>query len=195
MKKLVIVFTLMAFCIVPAAVFAANDATDKGSVVFDLGSVLGVSFYTGDIERTDISLGTEFDGFGFQPSMNVSYFLIDNLSLGGTIAFVSIKPKGFSAETWLRFGPEVNYYLPLKDDMLVDVKGYISFNSYKVPGVDALTQLAFGGGGAIMYMVKPAVGLYGGVDLTLGLDARIGGTNVGGSYFGIGIGGGFKIFI
>jgi hypothetical protein len=195
MKKLLIVFTLMVFCIVPAAVFAANDATDKGSVVLDFGTVLGISFYSGDYEETDISLGTEFDGFGFQPSLNISYFLIDNLSLGGSIAFTSFKPKGFDATNWLRLGPEVNYYLPLEDDVLVDVKGFMSFNLLKFPASDAITQLAFGGGGAIMYMVKPAVGLYGGVDLTVGLDARQGGINVGGSYFGIGIGGGIKIFL
>jgi hypothetical protein len=126
----------------------------------------------------------------------VSYFIIDNLSLGGTLVFASLKPKGGDADRAFKFGPEANYYIPLdKDKLLVDIKGLIGFESIKYAGSDAYNQLSFGGGGAVVYLLKPEFGIYGGVDLTFGLDAKSGGANVGGSYFLVGIGAGLKVFL
>ena len=189
MKKLLAIGVLMALCVVPAGLFAAqSESVDKGSVSFDLGPAFGFVLYTGDLDATAITI------LGGGP-YNVSYFIIDNLSIGGTFSFDSLKVKGSDALTDLTIGPEVNYYLPLKDKMLLDIMGQLQFTSSGGILTDPINQLAVGGGASVVYLFNKTVGVYGGGQILLGFDAKSGGTNVGGSYFSFGAGAGLKMFL
>jgi hypothetical protein len=196
MKKLLVAGVFLFLCTVPLGLIAAqNKAVDKGSISLDIGTVLGLTFYAGDEDELDFAFGTDFDVYGFGPTLNVSYFIIDNLSIGGTLAFASLNPEGVAVNNVFKFMPEANFYIPIKKNSLVDLKGFIGYTSSKSAGVDAISQLSFGGGAAFVYLLTQNLGIYGGIDLSIGLDAKQGGTNVGQSYFGSGIAGGLKVFL
>jgi hypothetical protein len=196
MKKLLVVGVFLFLCTVPLSLFAAqNKAVDKGSISLDIGTVLGLTFYAGDEDEIDFAFGTDVDAHGFGPTLNVSYFIIDNFSIGGTLSFASLNPEGAAVKNVFKFMPEANFYIPIKKKSLVDLKGFIGYTSSKSAGVDAISQLSLGGGAAYVYLLTQNLGIYGGTDLSLGLDAKQGGTNVGQSYFGFGIIAGLKVFL
>ena len=196
MKKLLVVGVLLVLCTVPICLFAdQNIAVDKGSISLDIGTVLGLTFYAGDEDELDFAFGTDFDRYGFGPTLNVSYFIIDNFSIGGTLSFASLNPEGLDVNNVFKFMPEANFYLPIKKKSLVDLKGFIGVTTSKSAGADIISQLSFGGGAAFVYLLTQNLGIYGGIDLSIGLDAKQGGTNLGQNYFGTGIVGDLKVFL
>ncbi len=196
MKKLLVVGVFLFLCTFPLSLFAAqNEAVDKGSISLDIGTILGLTFYSGDNNEIDFAFGTDFDVYGFGPTLNVSYFVIDNLSIGGTLSYASLNPEGLVVNKVFKLMPEANFYIPIKEKSLVDLKGFIGYTSSKSAGVDAISQLSFGGGAAFVYLLTQNLGIYGGIELSYGFDAKQGGTNVGQSYFGSGIAGGLKVFL
>lgn len=177
MKKLLSVIMFLVFCAFPLSLFADGKTIPKGTMEFGLGPVFGITLWTGskyqnDLRETDFLIGSGVTRF------NTGYFIINGLSVGGTISYSSNKVKGAADPTTVfSFGPVVKYYFPIKNRFLVAAKGLFEIKSTKIPGAaDATNQLSFGGGGAATYMLNKNIGVYGGLDILFFLDEKISGT-------------------
>ena len=177
MKKHLSVIMFLVFCAFPLSLFADGKTIPKGTMEFGLGPVFGITLWTGskyqnDFRETDFLIGSGTTRF------NTGYFIINGLSVGGTISYSSNKVKGAADPTTVfSFGPVVKYYFPIKNRFLVAAKGLFEIKSTKTPGAaDAANQLSFGGGGAATYMLNKNIGVYGGLDILFFLDEKISGT-------------------
>jgi hypothetical protein len=177
MRKIIFMGVIVLFCIAPIWVFAAeNSSIDKKSIEFGLGNVFSFSRYGGalyDPAHTKIAMGNYFNG------INGGYFIIDRLSIGASIFFYRDKEKDAAeAETRFSVGPVVKYYYPLAQKILVNGMGKVSYESTKSTlETDPLNQLAITVGGAATYLLKPYLGAYAGVNFTLALQGRRGGSS------------------
>jgi hypothetical protein len=176
MKRLclftLVLCTLAASAVVPAAFAAENEAVDKGSVLFDIGTAFVFSHFFNDPTETDIYLG----GGG---NLNVSYFVIDRFAVGGTVYFANLKWEGApEARMMFMASPEVRYYFPLSDKTLWNLVGGVFYSSSRDPGDDPFTRLGFQGGGAFTYLLKTYFGLYVDARFVLALDGKKGGSTV-----------------
>ena len=176
MKRIMIVVAAAMFCLLPFGLFA-QDAIDKGSLEFGLGSIVGVTFWGGDLydpKETDFHIGSD------TITVNFGYFLMDSLSLGGSLGFNSNKVEDADeASTNFFIAPVVKYYFPVNEKFLVNAKALFGFSSVKLAGFDdATSQLFFGGGAAGTYLLTPNLGGFIGVDFTYGLDSRSGGDKI-----------------
>ena len=183
MKYIVISITAL-ICIVPFSVFAQNGATDAGSVVFDIGSIVDFTIYTGDAYKgdnqvTDITIGSGLT------RLNCSYFVIDNLAVGGEILYNSVKVKGNDdPDTMFAIEPIVSYYTPLMDKLYFRTSVGVMFISIQFAGfTDSITQLGFGFGGGVVYLLTPQLGIYGGVTYATALEAEYDGETLPDSAF------------
>lgn len=192
MKKILAVTAIVIFCIVPIGLFAEHDAIDKGSFEFGLGTAFNFGIYSGNLEATEFSIGSG------GTMLNVGYFIIDKLSIGGAASYYNIKYGG-ATESYTEFfiGPEVKYYFPITDLLLANLKGLIRFISWEYPGdTDRSSQMWFGGGGAITYLLTDNLGIYGGADILFSPDYIDEGAEVDdSSYVLIDVQVGFTVFI
>jgi hypothetical protein len=192
MKKILVAITLLMFCIVPVGLFAEHDAIDKGSVEFGLGTAFDLSLYFGNVEATEFTIGS--GGM----LLSVGYFVIDKLSIGGAAYFRSLKYKAATESyTEFGFGPEVKYYIPASDQVLANLKGLFQIVSWESPGdIDRSSQIWFGGGGAVTYLMTGNLGIYGGADIVFSPNYSDQGTKVpDSSYTLIAVEVGFRVFL
>jgi hypothetical protein len=192
MKKILVAITLLMFCTVPICLFAENDAIDKGSVEFGLGTAFNLSLYFGNVEATEFTIGSG------SMLLSVGYFVIDKLSIGGAAYFYSLKYKAATESyTEFGFGPEVKYYIPTSENVLANLKGLFRIVSWEYPGdIDRSSQMWFGGGGGVTYLMTGNLGLYGGADIMFSPDYKYEGTKVtDSSYTAIDIEVGFRVFL
>jgi hypothetical protein len=183
MKYIVISITVL-ICIVPFSVFAQNGATDAGGLVFDIGSIVDFTIYTGDAYKGDNQV-TEINIGSGLTYLNCSYFVIDNLAVGGEIFFNSVKVKGNDdPDTMFVIEPMVSYYTPLMDKLYFRTSVGIMFISIQFAGfTDSITQFGFGFGGGVIYLLTPNLGIYGGVTYATALEAEYDGETLPDSAF------------
>ena len=177
--KYIVISIIALICIVPFSVFAQNGATDAGSLVFDIGSIVDLTIYTGDLYKGDNQLTDITIGSGLT-YLNCSYFVIDNLAVGGEILYNSVKVKGNDdPDTMFVIGPIVSYYIPIRDKLYFKAVVGIMFMSAQLAELpDPITQFGFGFGGGIIYLLTPNLGIYGGVTYATALEAEYGGEAV-----------------
>jgi len=174
MKKILIAAFLLMFCIVPIGLFAENEAIDKGSVEFGLGTAFNLTLYSGNLEATEFTFGSGGTW------LSVGYFIIDRLSIGGFAYYWSWEYEGATeSSNEYRIGPEVKYYIPVSEQVLANLKGLFRFVSWEDPGdIDRSSRNWFGGGGAVTYLLKSNLGIYGGVDIVFSPNWKDEGTEV-----------------
>ena len=192
MKKILVAAFLLMFCIVPIGLFAENDAIDKGSVEFGLGTAFNLSLYSGNLEATELTIGS--GGM----LLSVGYFIIDRLSIGGSGYFYSLISNATTeSSTKVFFGPEVKYYIPVSEQVLVNLKGLFRIVSWEDPGdIDRSSRIWFGGGGAVTYLLTGNLGIYGGADIMFSPNYKDQGTEVtDSSYTLIAVEVGFRVFL
>ena len=192
MKKILVAITLLMFCIVPIGLFAENEAIDKGSVEFGLGTAFNLSLYSGNLEATEFTFGSGGTW------LSVGYFVTDKLSIGGYAYYWSWKYGG-ATESFneFRIGPEVKYYIPVSEQVLVNLKGLFRIVSWEDPGdIDRSSRIWFGGGGAVTYLLTGNLGIYGGADIMFSPNYKEEGTEVtDSSYTLIAVEVGFRVFL
>ncbi len=192
MKKILVAAFLLMFCIVPIGLFAENEAIDKGSVEFGLGTAFNLSLYSGYVELTEFTFGSG------GTMLSVGYFIIDRLSIGGSGYFYSLISNATTeSSTKVFFGPEVKYYIPLSEQVLFNLKGLFRILSWKDPGdIDRSSQMWFGGGGAVTYLMTGNLGIYGSADIVFSPNWKDEGTEVvDSSYTLIDLQVGFRVFL
>ena len=182
--KYIVISIIALICIVPFSVFAQNGATDAGSLVFDIGSIVDLTIYTGDLYKGDNQLTDITIGSGLT-YLNCSYFVIDNLAVGGAIFFNSVKIKGNDdPDTMFVIEPIVSYYTPLMDKLYFRTSVGVMFISIQFAGfTDSITQFGFGFGGGVIYLLTPNLGIYGGVTYATALEAEFDGETIPDSAF------------
>jgi hypothetical protein len=170
MKKMLVISVVLI--LISPAIYAQDTATDAGNVVFDIGSLVDITFYTGDAYRnhevTDIVIGSGVT------SLNCSYFIIDNLALGGEVFYESYKVKGYEdPDTVFGIAPVVSYYAPLIDKLYLRTSVGIMHISIKYSGYsDSVTQIGFNFSGGVIYILIPNLGIYGSVTYATRLEAE-----------------------
>ncbi len=124
MKKELMVMAVLAF--LATASFAQ---TEKGKVVFSGASDLSFSSmkYQQEYDGEDMGDDSKMNTFNIKPS--VSYFVIDNLSLGLALDFESQKVEDYK-ETSFMVGPMVRYYFGTSN-IKPFIQGDVMFGSYK----------------------------------------------------------------
>jgi hypothetical protein len=164
--------TIILFCFIPFTINAENDVIEKGNIMFNIGTLLDVGFYfggnyNGAYEETNITIGSG------PVNLNVKYFVIDGLSLGGSAYFYSNKVKAISVpSTKIMFGPIVSYYHAISDNILMHGSGYIYYvkvNPYYT--TVETSQFSFGIGAGATYLVTSNLGFFGEVSYLLVTDA------------------------
>jgi len=192
MKKFFIVIGVFVLCIVPSNLFAENEATDQGSFEFGLGPILGIQLYKGNLEATEFTVGSGLTRFNF------GYFIANNLSIGGYLYFNSIKYEGDTeSSTEFGIGPALSFYVPMTDRFLFNLYGSYELISWELPGdIDRSSVMAFGGGGAITYLITNNLGIFGGFGISYSPNYKIEGIEVADtSYTQIIVGLGFTVYI
>jgi hypothetical protein len=192
MKKILVVAFLLIFCIVPIGLFAENESIDKGSVEFGLGTAFNLSLYSGNLEATEFTIGS--GGM----LLSVGYFVIDRLSIGGFAYYYNWKYEGATeSSNEYRIGPEVKYYIPVSEQVLVNLKGLFRIVSWEDPGdIDRSSRIWFGGGGALTYLMTGNLGIYGGANIVFSPNYSDQGTKVtDSSYTLIDVELGFRVYI
>ena len=179
MNKYFLICILILFCIAPFNVFAKNGAIDEGSIMFNIGTLLDVGFYFSgyfedEYEETDIIVGSG------PVNLNVQYFIIDGLSVGGSGYFYSNKVKGNSdPSTKLMIGPIVSYYYAITDTILLHGSGYLYYvrvNPYYT-SIET-SQFSLGVGAGATYLVDPNLGFFGEVSFLIVTDASYDGETI-----------------
>jgi hypothetical protein len=179
MKKYLIILITLLICAAPFCSFAQNKATDAGSIAFKLGSIVDVSIYTGDAysgddQATEITVGSGLS------RLNFSYFVINNLAVGGYVYFDSLKFKGDNEpSTQFTIGPSVFYYYPVIDNLFINSGVSFEFTTVNLAGyTDSISQLALGFGGGVTYLLTPHLGIYGSITFFIALEAESGGESI-----------------
>lgn len=195
MRKLIVIVVLAVLFIVPISVFAQNSQIDAKSIEFGLGTVFGITLWRGELfegsEERDISIGTG------AVALNAGYFVINGLSVGGSVSYFNSKIEGVTDPgVLLTISPVVKYYFPISDKFLVNAKALFEYNSMKLFVPEAFTYFAVGGGGAATYLLNDNLGIYGGFDFVHGFNQKFDGTEIDNSSRNIiDIGVGLTIFI
>jgi hypothetical protein len=196
MRKLIGLVVLVVLLIVPISVFAGNSQIDRKSFDFGIGAKLGITLWRGELyegaEERDISIGADKTAISF------GYFIINGLSVGGSLSYFNTKVKGITDPLVLvSISPVVKYYLPIGEKILVNVKVLFENNAVEFWSPEDVTSYsAVGGGGAATYLLNYNIGIYGGVDFVHGFNQRYNYDKVNNSSHNkIDIGIGLTIFI
>jgi hypothetical protein len=150
MKKLLIVVVLVLLAV---PVFAANNEVSKGNFSVAL-PLFSYSKGMGDLESSKFS----FLAMGYEPE--VQYFVMDGLSVGGKVGYMSEEQGGGKTKT-TSFGPLANYYLTMIKAPVLPYAG--AGLSYEKKG-DYKTTIFKVQGGAV-YMLGKYLAAYGEVFL------------------------------
>jgi hypothetical protein len=158
MKTILFVTGVLLICIVPMSLSAENEAIDRGSFEFGLGTVFDLTLYSGNNEANELTIGSGISMF------NVGYFIANKFAIGGTASFYKLKPEG-ATESYneFLFGPYVTYYIPISERFLANITGNFQIDSWEYPGdVDRSSQIWFGGSGGATYLITTNLGIKGG---------------------------------
>jgi len=132
----------------------------QGGIIFD-GDV-GFSMLSGDAYENADGDGITMIGLG----ASVGYFVIDNLTVGGTLVFDHMS-MGDVSERTIGIGPEVAYYFGtewIEKSVHPFVKGAFIYNMVSSDdGTDDFsdTVMSFGAGAGALYMFTESLGFYG----------------------------------
>jgi hypothetical protein len=162
MKKILISAGVLLICMTPISLFAVNDAIDKGSFEFGMGSVFGLNVYKGNIEATGLTIGSGLTRF------NVGYFIIDRLSIGGSAYYYNFSDNQGIGDSFNEFliGPIVSYYMGITERLLFNVSVVYQDHSVKFELDDERSnQKRFGGSGALTFLLTTNLGLKGSVGI------------------------------
>lgn len=114
MKQRLFVFTVL-FCLFSTAITAQ---TEKGKFsISGRSSIEGAYFSNrvyGDNISTTVREAMDVDGYSFSITPSLSYFVIDNLSIGGQATFSITDGDYQSKTTEFIFMPTVAYYIPIE---------------------------------------------------------------------------------
>ena len=192
MMRILSITSVLFVCMFPVSLFAENEAVDKGSFEIGLDSILDVSLATGNLEASELTIGS------YWTKVNFGYFIIDKLSIGGAVSFWRYKYKGDTEEyTEFFFGPYIRYYIPISERILANLGALFLFSSFKGPGdTDRSSQMAFGGRFALTYLLTNNLGLVGGVTFAYSPDYKDEGIKISDtSYTVIDFGLGFTVYL
>ena len=174
MKKILFITGVLVICMVPISLFGENEAIDKGSFEFGVGTVFDLTIYKGNVEATEFTLGSGLSRFNF------GYFVGNRLSIGGAVYYYSWKWSGATeSSTEFGFGPYVRYYIPISEKILFDITGIFEYLSWKDPGdTDNSSRIFFGGSGGITYLITSNLGFGGSFGIVYSPDYKDQGTKV-----------------
>jgi len=199
MKTILFVTGVLLICIVPMSLLAENEAIDRGSFEFGLGTVFNLTLYSGNIEANELTLGTSAPTIGSGiPVFNVGYFIANRFAVGGTFSFYKLKFEG-ATESYneFLFGPYLTYYIPVTERFLANLSGNFYIISWEYPGdIDRSSQIWFGGNGGATYLITNNLGIKGGFGFLYSPNYKDQGIEVADtSYTTIAISLGFTVYI
>ena len=192
MKKILFITGILFICMVPISLFAENEAIDKGSFEFGVGTVFDLTLYKGNIEATEFTIGSGWSRFNF------GYFIVNRLAIGGAASYYSFKWEGATeSSTEFMIGPYFSYYIPITERFLADITGVFQFNSWEDAGdVDRSSRMWFGGSGGLTFLLTGNLGLKGGFGIVYSPNYKDEGIEVeDSSYTQVIIGLGFTVYI
>ena len=162
MKKILVVFLFIVFCLPPLSTVFGHDSVDRGSVELGVGNIAEYSLYWG-INYDQASVF----GIGLTPNLTMGYFLFDRLMLGASFGFYRYKDESMTeAYNDFMIMPLFKYYFPVSEKVLINIKGFFGF--YREKDMEYpdnyWTQQLIGGGLAATYLFIPQLGCNLGAD-------------------------------
>jgi len=179
MKRCLVLFMLASVLCIPMFASADSDAIDKGSIFFKIGTLFAFDYYFNGYY--DGPYETTVARFGSGPvNLNVHYFLVDGLALGGSVYFYSEKLAGnWDPTTVLSLGPVVSYYHPLSEQFLLNGSVYLRYaNVNSAFTYIETSQITIGLGVGVTYMVHENIGFYSEAAYFLVTDASYSGGSI-----------------
>jgi hypothetical protein len=128
------------------ALASAQELGQKGDVVFSAERLLGVSLthssweegpIEGDNDYTSVGLGWRSSVLPFDvPRVGFDFFVIDHLSVGGTLGFFSTDPDTGADFSGVLLGPRVGYAVGLSRVIGLWPRGGFTYHSGELGGTD-----------------------------------------------------------
>ena len=120
MKLIIATMVVCMLCLSTACLWADNEAVDRGSIEFGLGTIFNLVMTFGNFQGTEFTVGSGWTRF------NIGYFIGDRFFVGGAVSYYWQRDQGDTdAYTDLYFGPVVKYYLVASKRILCDFKASI----------------------------------------------------------------------
>ena len=192
MKTILFITGVLLICIVPMSLSAENEAIDRGSFEFGLGTVFDLTLYSGNIEANELTIGSGIS------MLNAGYFIANRFAVGGAFYFYKLKYEG-ATESYneFLFGPYFTYYIPITERFLANITGNFQVVSWEYPGdVDRSSRIWFGGNGGATYLITNNLGIKGGFGFLYSPNYKDQGIEVADtSYTTIAISLGFTVYI
>lgn len=168
--------SLVAAVLGSAASAEAQDFYDAGEISVALERVIGIHHQSWDVGDQDGS--NTVIGIGWSrpatplhvPRAALDGFIIDQLSLGGSIAFFSI--SGSEDADGVLFAPRVGYAIPLSRVFTFWPRGGFSYWD-----IEEGSQLSLSAEAMFVATVRPGWGILFGPTLDLGLSGKRGDTD------------------
>ena len=195
-----LILSLMIACFIHGGIISAGDSPiDRGSVLLDGEFSVSITG-AGDgnqIFDKETTMGIDDDEtftiISFRPS--VGYFATPGFFLGGKFWFERWTIEDNSL-TFFGIGPSLGYYFntagersKVKGSVYPYLRGeFMYVNIGAEEGSDDLSDLEFGGGGGILFMISNTVGLNAGASFMILSQSYRDDTNSGWNFrFGVGI--------
>jgi hypothetical protein len=160
MKRGLILLVLLCVLFIPIWASADSDAIDKGSIFFKIGTLFSFDYYwngyfDGPYETTAVR-------FGSGPvNLNVHYFLVDGLAVGGIMYVNFEKLAGDSGPTtMLSIGPVASCFHALNERFLLNGSFYLRIVEVNMYNFLVTDQLTVGLGAGVTYMIHENIGFY-----------------------------------
>ena len=185
MKKVSAFLFVMALITAPLAL-SAQEHTIAGKVEFGVGSIAAFQYYTTSGEngpKKDYAwgIGGITTASSIPTPVNVGFFPIDNLSIGGSILYTSYKDDSYTGDnnvkTLCEVRPTLRFYVPAGPQLLINAEGQYIFSLSRNTGYDVdTTRHGFSVGAAATVLVTDNIGIYGGVKYNFFLDSETDGV-------------------
>jgi|GEM_PF-1519926 hypothetical protein len=206
MKKLAGIFA--ALMLLAGSSLYAEAPIAAGTLELGIGKLISYDrIWNDDMTFNAFSIGTfanKYPAFGYPgfgggvnaPVFGLAYFVIDGLAVGVKAGYIyeKLKSEDDPYTFWL-IAPEIKFYIPVSDGLLVDAHGSVGYASFDI-GTDEETRMNFELGLGLDILVTQQFAVVCGFDYTYMSDYKDNGKTVPDSALnGICVSLGLKTFI
>jgi hypothetical protein len=179
--KMLSVIGVMSTCALCFPLYAEESPVSKGTIEISAGNILRYTINRGNAthETSVRPISTRESSFGLSnPSCDIGYFIMDNISVGGGVSNTSSTYQNKSdSNKQLGISPFMKYYIPVTDRFIVDYIARIGIESgTNNDGSTSSTQLNAGMGAAMNYLFFKSLGIYLAFDYKVRFSSIIGKT-------------------
>lgn len=191
--------TLAISALLGTSIAAAQPLGEQGDLVLNFERMFGMHWWSSHVDPDGPGPDQDADGMviglGWQrhagtynaPRMGFDGFIIDQLSLGGSLGFYSL--SGDADGSGIILYPRVGYAIPLSDSWAFWPRGGISYSDVDESPTGDATRWALSGEGQFLWFPQPSWAVMFGPTLDIGLSGSVGNADFRDHNFGIQVGG------